>query len=194
MEKITKHSANTRQQLIISGIEELNIYGFNDFSVRRIAKRCGVSCAAPYKHFKDKQNFIAEIISYINEIWHAKQEVIMAQYETCTTREQLLQMSLHYIRFLVENPYFRSIIMQNYSDFDEKYKSLRSRLSVRTYDLVSKYCEEVNMPKDVRHRKTFMIRSMIYGAALFFDNREMEYTEENMKMVADMMSREFDLP
>jgi len=84
--------------------------------------------------------------------------------------------------------------MQNYEGFDEKYRALRSKLSVRTYDLVTKYCTEVNMPPEVRHRKTFIVRSVIYGAALFFDNNELQYTEDNMKMVEAMLDREFDLP
>jgi len=189
-----KERSSTKELLILSGLEELNSYGFNEFSVRRIAKRCGISCAAPYKHFDDKQCFIAAIIQYINDIWHARQDVIMAENADRSSRHQLLQMSLGYVRFLVENPVFRSIIMQNYEGFDEKYRALRSKLSVRTYDLVTKYCTEVNMPPEVRHRKTFIVRSVIYGAALFFDNNELQYTEDNMKMVEAMLDREFDLP
>ena len=44
---------NTREALILAGLEELNEYGIQHFSTRRVAKACGMSCAAPYKHFKD---------------------------------------------------------------------------------------------------------------------------------------------
>ena len=50
------------------------------------------------------------------------------------------------------------------------------------------------MPPDVRKRKTFIVRSIIYTAAMFFDNGELEYNEENMQMMHDMLEREFDLP
>lgn len=50
------------------------------------------------------------------------------------------------------------------------------------------------MPPEVRHRKLFVVRSLIYGAALMFDNGELEYTEENVQMVARCIDREFDLP
>ena len=46
---------NMRQLLIEAGIEEINRSGVTDFSVRRVAMECGVSCAAPYKHFKDRR-------------------------------------------------------------------------------------------------------------------------------------------
>lgn len=194
MKKKKKPSCETRNQLILSGIEELNHYGFHDFSVRRVAKRCDVSCAAPYKHFADKQEFVASIIEYINKKWYEQQDIAMAKIASSSSRVQLLEMSIAYIRFLVENPCFRSIIMLNYEDFDERYKSLRGKLSIRTYDIVSKYCDEVNMPADMRKRKTYIIRSLIYGAALFFENGELEYNEENMKMIASVLNREFDLP
>ena len=41
----------TRQALIQAGVEEINRHGVTEFSVRRIAQICGVSCGAPYKHF-----------------------------------------------------------------------------------------------------------------------------------------------
>ena len=52
---------NTREALILAGLEELNEYGIQHFSTRRVAKACGMSCAAPYKHFKDSHEFIAAI-------------------------------------------------------------------------------------------------------------------------------------
>lgn len=182
-----------RNQLIAEGVRELNRYGFHDFSVRRIANQCGVSCAAPYKHFPDKQSFIAAIIQHINTAWAARQKEVVAQYPS-STRIQLVEVSLEYIRFLVENPYFRSVIMLKYEDFDKKYSKLKGTLSMPTYMLVEKYCKEVHMPEKIKHSKTFIIRSLIYGAALMFDNGELDYTEENMKMIARSIDREFDLP
>lgn len=188
-----KEQLNLHDQLILAGIDELNQHGFSSFSVRRIANKCGVSCAAPYKHFSDKQNFIAAIIMYINGKWEERQKLIIKKYPS-PVRKQIVEISLEYIRFLVENSQFRSIIMFKYDDFDKKYSSFRNKLSILTYELVSRYCREVNMSQDVRHRKIFIIRSLIYGAALMFDNGELEYTEENMKMVAYSIEREFDLP
>ena len=80
---------NMRQLLIEAGIEEINRSGVAEFSVRRVAQACGVSCAAPYKHFKDRREFIAAIIEYVNEQWYERQEMILAQ---CTggLREQIV--------------------------------------------------------------------------------------------------------
>jgi len=192
MENETNSQIKLRDQLILAGIDELNKQGIQNFSVRRIAERCGVSCAAPYKHFKDKQSFFAAIISYIDQKWDEQQRSTANKYTS--TREQLLAICMEYIRFLTDNPQFRSIIMLNNDDFNEKFSALRGKLSRQTYILVSKYCQEVDMPDDVRRRKTYIVRSLIYGAALMFDNGELDYTDENLNMVSYSLNREFVLP
>ena len=86
---------NMRQLLIEAGIEEINRSGVSDFSVRRVATACSVSCAAPYKHFKDKREFIAAIIEYVNSQWQERQEEILA---SCTggLREQIVEVVNNY--------------------------------------------------------------------------------------------------
>jgi AcrR family transcriptional regulator len=189
-----ENQGGTREQLIRAGLQELNEYGIQNFSTRRVAKRCGVSCATPYKHFKDTQEFIAAILDDINRQYNERQKKTLEKYAHCDSRTQLLQVSLDYLRFLTEYPELRRVIMQNFKDCDPAFRSLRGQLSYQLYKVVARYCRDVNMPDDVRKRKTFLVRSILYGAALFFDNGEMEYNQENMDMVAAMLDREFDLP
>ena len=181
-----------RGQLIIAGMEELNEHGFQNFSVRRIASRCGVSCAAPYKHFKDKHSFVAAIIEYINSVWQQRQQKLIAAYPG-SVRRQLVEISVEYVRFLVENPYFRSTIMLRDDSFDKEFLRPKGQLSPISFELVGEYCSEVGMTDNVRHFKLYIVRSLIYGAALMFDNGEMEYCEENIRLVRRAISREFDL-
>jgi len=184
---------NLRDQLILAGIDELKQYGYQDFSVRRIATRCGVSCAAPYKHFEDKQGFFRAIVGYIEARWDERQRAVLERCADAPTRRKLLEVSLEYIRFLAENSQFRAIIMLRHEDFHEKYGALMGKLSRRTFELVSLYCAEVHMSDEVRVRKTFVVRSIIYGAALMFDNGELPYTPENVEMVSYCIDREFDV-
>ena len=184
---------NIREQLILAGIREINLYGLQNFSVRRIAAACGVSCAAPYKHFKDRHSFLAAMVEYINAQWGERQLEILQQYPS-DTRQQLLQLSLAYIRFLVENPHFRSIIMLKDEDFEAAYRNIRGRITSLSSSIIARYCAEVGMSEPVRRRKTYVVRSLIYGASLMFDNGELEYNEENMEIVAACIDREFDLP
>jgi len=179
-----------RERLIEAGIEEINVSGFRDFSVRRIAGRCGVSCAAPYKHFADKQSYILAILEHINEDWAARQAAVAARYPG-SYRTQLIETCLEYIRFMVENPYFRSVILLKYEDYDRRYSSVRNKLTLPIYEIADGFCREVGMPEDVKLQKKYILRSLIYGAALMFDNGELAYNRENMDMVADSIRQEF---
>jgi len=171
----------------------LSPHGIQDFSVRRIAAACGVSCAAPYKHFEDKNDFIAEIVKHVSTVWESRIPGITARHPG-DVAAQLTEVSAAYVQFLVENSHFRSIIMLKDPAFDSQYANLRHRLSSTSRALVEKYCEQVGMREEVMAFKLYIVRSLIYGAALMFDNGEMEYTPANMNLVRKAVRREFDLP
>lgn len=180
------------ERLLQAGVEELYQHGFENFSVRRIAANCGVSCAAPYKHFADKQAFIAAIFDHVNTQWLAIEAEVLNQEGT--VREKLVQICRAYIRFLVENPNFRTILMMTAKNYDPEFRTQRTWVTRRTFDLAEEYCAAVQMSEDVRKRKLYIARSLVFGAALFIDNGEMELTEENLDMICACIEREFDLP
>lgn len=181
-----------RARLIRAGTEELNAHGLEEFSVRRVAASCGVSCAAPYKYFKDKHAFVCAIISNINQQWNSYQRA--AAEGLTSTRDKLLAVCLAYVRFLAEFPQFRAIIMMKYAGQDEEFNALRGRLNTQTYALVARLCKEHNISEEARRRKVYVFRSLIYGAALMFDKGEMEYSEESLNLVRQTLERELELP
>ncbi len=192
MEYTYNNPDSVKEKILLAGIEEIQKNGIQDFSLRKVATRCGVSCAAPYKHFKDKKDLIRSIIQYINIQWHMRQSKVVKKFQG-NVRKQLTQISLEYIKFLVENPHFRSIIMLKDDSMDNETIKMKSNLSDCTKNLIDEYCESVNMDYKTRKVKTFIVRSFIYGAALMFDNGELEYNECNLKFIEKSIDREFDL-
>ncbi|MBP1758426.1 MAG: transcriptional regulator, TetR family [Firmicutes bacterium] len=186
-------SRELRERLILAGIQELSAHGIQDFSVRRVATACGVSNAAPYKHFEDKTSFIAAIVSYVNKQWEACIPDVVQKYPD-NLQKQLTEISVRYVHFLVENSHFRSILMLKDPTFDMHFSDLRHSLSATSQKLVAEYCNQVGMPPEVTAFKLYVVRSLIYGAALMFDNGEMTYNEENIDYVRQAISREFTLP
>ena len=172
---------NTREELIKAGVEEINRYGVAGFSMRRIAQLCGVSCGAPYKHFGDRKE------------WHARQAELLAAYEG-DTRKQIVEMSTGYVQFLAENPHLRAILTLKDRDFDNVYHRVRGELSSPTQRLIQRYCQEEQLDEETRQRKVYVVRSLIFGAAIQFDNGELPYSEHTLKMVHDSIERELLLP
>ena len=184
---------NMRQLLIEAGIEEINRSGVTDFSVRRVATACGVSCAAPYKHFKDRREFIAAIIDYVNEQWHVRQEEILA---ACTggLREQIVQIVVGYLRFLMEKPWFRSILMLKDEEFDNIYHKARGQMSSRSQQLEEQFFAESGWDSAKIRRKLHIVRAILYGTVFLIDSGELPYDGTVLETVRAAVDREFDLP
>ena len=61
------HHKNLRNALIEAGIELVSKEGINGFSLRKAAAACGVSHAAPYSHFQNKEDLLEAMQLYITE-------------------------------------------------------------------------------------------------------------------------------
>ena len=186
--KANEATKNTRNELILAGIHELHERGITDFSIRRVAASCGVSCAAPYRHFKNKEDFIDSIIGYINRKWYLEQNMILSEYSN--TRDRLVEISVEYVRFLVENPDYYTIIMLN-ADSGNVVSGMN--VSLCTRGLIKNYCNETSMSDEDRARKIFVIRSLIIGGAAMILSGEIPNSEESFDMIRSLVEREFEL-
>lgn len=179
---MTKEHSDMREALIIAGINELELHGLSDFSLRRVAAACGVSCAAPYRHFKNKDDLILSIISYINRRWSLLFEHICETYSHDAHRA-LIEVCVANIRFWIANPNFRSIMMLDDSSLDSLQLRERSKISDGVKELIHKYCNERGIGGDERERLTFGVRSILYGAMQMLGSGELENTPKEMKMI-----------
>ena len=184
---------NTRDALIHAGIDEINAHGVADFSVRRVAEVCGVSCAAPYKHFKDKRDFIAAILTHVHGEWRDRQKKVMEEAGG-SLRAQLTAISVEYVKFLVERPYYWSILVLRDAKFDQIYLRLRGHINSRSQKLLAKYFAESGLDEQTMARKLYAVRAMILGAVVMFENGEQEYNDQALENIRYNIDREFDLP
>ncbi|MEA5018666.1 MAG: TetR/AcrR family transcriptional regulator [Erysipelotrichaceae bacterium] len=191
MTKKQKPKQSAKERLIIAGIKVIENNGIQGFSLRKAAETCGISCAAPYKHFKNKDEFLTKIIQYINDKWLSEQAEVIVKYEG-NIKEQLINISLAYIDFLVKNPQFRSIIMIKDESMSAENNEIRHKISAKSAELVETYCKINQIPSIIQKERLFMVRSLMYGAALMFDNGEMPYNQENILMIRQIVDSAFD--
>ena len=183
---------NLREALILAGINEINSNGISGFSIRRVADACNVSCAAPYRHFKDKRDFIAAIIDYVNDQWAARQEEVIAQCSD-SLREQIIEISLNYVRFLMDKPFYRSILMLKDEEFDNLYHKKRTQFGSLSQSLEAQLFAASGYTEDIWHRKVMMVRSLIFGVVFLYDAGEFEYNETTMEYLRYTINREFEI-
>ena len=183
---------NLREALILAGIEEINEFGANEFSVRRVAKACHVSTAAPYKHFTDKKEFISAIIDYVNAQWAEVQEQILAGCDQ-HPRTQMVEVAVGYVKFLMEKPYYRSILMLKDAEFDNIYHKTRGQMSSRSQQLERDFFSQCGWDAETQRRKLHLVRAVIFGTVFMFDTGELEYSDAVMENLRYTIDREFDL-
>ena len=182
-----------RMALIQAGIDEINTYGANGFSVRRVASACGVSTAAPYKHFKDNSEFIGAIIDYVNEQWAVVQDQVLA---SCSQdpRTQMVEVAVAYTKFLMEKPYYRQTLMLKNAEFDNLYHRKRGEINSRTQQIMMTVKEAYGLSEEVWERKALMVRSLLFGSVFMFDSGEFTYNERTLEHVRYLVNREFEIP
>ena len=188
----TDKTSSLREALILAGLNEINANGVNNFSIRRVADSCGVSCAAPYRHFENKRDFIAAIIEYVNNIWAEKQEEILAKCDN-SLRQQIVEISLNYIRFLMEKPLYRSILMLKDEEFDNLYHKKRTQFGSLSQSIEVGLMNTLGLEEEVWKRKLLTVRALIFGTVFLFDAGEFEYNESNMEKLRYTIDREFDI-
>ncbi|MBR2006279.1 MAG: TetR/AcrR family transcriptional regulator [Thermoguttaceae bacterium] len=182
-----------RERLTLAALAEAEAFGFEGFSMRRVARACGVSCAAPYKHFKNKNEILESVISYINEKWLERQEKTIARFADAPLRRQLIELSREYVRFMVENPRFLAVWTAKGKTGGVDYLPIKAKTSELSKALLRQYCDEFGVSEETARAKMYVVRSLIYGAALMFCNGDLEYDENALQFVADFVDREFDL-
>jgi AcrR family transcriptional regulator len=81
MAPTTYHHGDLKNALIKAGVEILAREGLSGLSLRKVAKLAGVSHAAPYAHFADKQALIAAISTEGFKQLYAQIESVRAAQE-----------------------------------------------------------------------------------------------------------------
>ena len=173
-------SESVREQLIAAGTAELEAHGIADFSLRRVAAACNSSCAAPYKHFKNRGEFINSIFAYIKNQLDLLLDQVKKVYPN-DPKTQLIESCMAYIRFCTANPHFRAVLMLAGGELP---------LAGRVKKLVPLCLAE--MSKEKQEDRCCVIRSVAYGAALMLERGEIEYNEAMMRRIRESIARELE--
>ena len=110
--KQSYHHKDLRNALIEKGIEIVSKEGIHSFSLRKVAAACGVSHAAPYSHFQNKEELLEAMQLFITDRFSKLLEDTIQKNHNIS--EILKDMGVTYISFFVENPaYFQFLYSQS---------------------------------------------------------------------------------
>lgn len=163
------HHGNLRQALIEAGIKIINDYGEESLSLRKAAAMCNVSHAAPYAHFKDKEELIEAIKNDVTERF--MQELESAVEGRASADEAIIAMGRTYVTFFSKNPdYFVFLFgkqnIKAHLKMDKEYKNdYPPFLLLRRMYL--KHLEENGLEKTFEEQEIELIKiwSIVHGMA-----------------------------
>lgn len=172
----------SRDLLVRAGIQEIEENGVSNFSLRRVAQRCGVSCAAPYRHFKDKGALIRAIAGEYNARWAARQKAVLERTGDDVTLA-LQENCKEYLRFLLDNPNFCALV--SLTDAATGKWFMRSLFDGATPSkrLVQRYCACHHMDEETAHVKVVLLRGLFFGVAMLVGSGELELSERRIELL-----------
>jgi AcrR family transcriptional regulator len=104
------HHGDLREQLLLAGEEALNEMPVEQVSLREIARRAGVSHAAPKHHFPTMGDLLGEIAARGFTKFVAALDEASRQTAVQTAEGRLMAMGWAYLRFAESNPTIYSIM------------------------------------------------------------------------------------
>lgn len=162
-EKITVD--DVRSRLLFSGLKELERHGVSDFSLRRVAQDAGVSCAAPYRHFKDKDELIGAVIEFVVDGWTLLSGQI-SEIFAADVKALIVELAVAGLRFWIANGNFRTVITVS-ATLGAAERGAIKNFDRPIVDAVSKYAKE----REIENSDPiiFKLLSMLYGAVILVD-------------------------
>lgn len=183
MEKTKKsyHHGNLREELIEKGIEVINEEGEEKLSLRKVAKMCGVSNAAPYTYFKKKSDLLYAMSDYIWGILAAELDRTRKKYEN--QENLLVKLGKTYVMFFCENHrYYHFMISRKnmkidlFSKFSEIENNNEKAFSILKIEAI-KILEKMGVPNQAIQDKIIAMWALVQGLVTIMIMNDITYSE-----------------
>ena len=183
MEKSKKsyHHGNLREELIEKGIEVINEAGEEKLSLRKVAKMCGVSNAAPYTYFKKKSDLLYAMSDYIWGILTVKLDRTRQKYEN--QEDLLVKLGKTYVMFFCENHrYYHFMISRKnmkidlFSKFSEIENNNEKAFSILKIEAM-KILEKMGVPNQDMQDKIIAMWALVQGLTTIMITNDIKYSE-----------------
>jgi AcrR family transcriptional regulator len=140
------HHGDLKNALIQSGIEVLAQEGAHGLTLRKVARTAGVSHAAPYSHFADKQALIAAISTEgYNRIRIRVEKVLQDNGQNAL--HLLVRTAWEYVQFALDDPELFKITFSGVVEKEKDYPALveSSQRSFGLLVLIVERCQKAGV-------------------------------------------------
>lgn len=193
METDKYHHGDLRESLIKMGLKLFNEEGAEKFSMRKVAALCNVSHAAPYKHFKSKDELINAISEYVFSSFECSLSEIVEKYKN-DPHERIIELGKKYVWFMVENPdYLKFAFLQNSeSEIVIEENKLRS-VEYGSFNVFKNcavdFLKSINVKEEEYAQDIIAMWSMVHGLAIMLSNKTFKYKGDYLQLVENILRK-----
>jgi len=107
------HHGNLKDALIVAAAELIDSHGTTEFSITDAANRAGVSNAAPYRHYKDKQDLLEHVreLAFLG-LYEALDKASRENSERPGPADQIIAIGLAYLAYARDKESFFSLMWE----------------------------------------------------------------------------------
>ncbi len=196
MTKEQYHHGDLKAELIEKGLALLSEQGYASFSLRRVAKACGVSQTAPYRHFKDKDELVGAILDQAMTAFNTSLERAVSKHDG-DPRSQLKEMGVAYIRFFAENPEYLRLLFVNdlkrtkdAHGFDDTAHMQPGHAFATLFRTVRAYCAAYPDNGWKEQELTLLCWGLVHGISVIMARDELPFGGDCLKLVHSIMWNE----
>jgi len=187
------HHGDLRESLIKIGLKLFNEEGAEKFSIRKVAALCNVSHAAPYKHFKNKDELINAISEYVFSNFQRSLNEIVEKYKS-DPYKRIIELGKKYVWFMVENPdYLKFAFLQNSeSEIVIEENKLRS-VEYGSFNVFKNcaldFLKSINIKEEEYAQDIIAMWSMVHGLATMLSYKTFVYKGDYIELVENILSK-----
>lgn len=159
------HHGDLYRSLIETGLALIHEEGEERLSLRKVAARCGVSNAAPYAHFKNKDEFVSAIQQYVMSSFSAS--LLEAVQEYGNSPLLLPKLGKAYVMFFYQNPFYYDFLFSRKNSIIELSLERAAADENHPFEILRTAAmglfSKVNMPEKVMENKIIAMWALVQG-------------------------------
>ncbi|MDE6252370.1 MAG: TetR/AcrR family transcriptional regulator [Lachnospiraceae bacterium] len=195
MKSKSYHHGDLRHSLIEMGIELIKQEGEETLSLRKVAAKCGVSNAAPYAHFKNKDEFLVAIQQHIMDLFTASLEKSFEEYEN--TNLLLPMLGKAYVMFFYQNPFYYDFLFsrKNISiklSLDNSNNRDNPPLAILQKAAISIF-HRSELPEKTIQDKIIAMWALVHGLSAIITMPNVEY-DDNWELRVEQIIKSISIP
>ncbi|ADK81750.1 TetR/AcrR family transcriptional regulator [Sediminispirochaeta smaragdinae] len=187
------HHGNLRNALLREGRRLIVEKGHEEFSLRKLARLVGVTPMAVYRHFENKEALISAIIDGAFDEF--AQSLESSFDHSLPLQEQLLELSVAYVHFFLDNPDVLKVLFLDSHKRDaaiaQKKKDVREELrSTRAYRVLFDISKKIATlhPEFTEEEMVLTVWSRVHGLSVLLVQEKLlfkadEFDDDALKKI-----------